>query len=403
MLTDLEVKRAKPGDRLRKLSDSAGLQLWVQPNGSKLWRMAYRFGGRQKVLALGVYPQMALKEAREARETARRHLNDGRDPSQVRKLDKAVKAVASANTFGAIAAELLEKKVKEGRAENTLIKFRWYVSLAAPALGERPLSEITPPEILAVLRLVEARGRHETAGRVRAIIGEVFRYAIATGRAENDPTYALRGALIAPAVQRRAAIIEPKAFGGLLRAISAYVGAPETRLALELLALTFVRPGELRAAEWIEFDLDAAVWSIPVAKMKMRRPHKVPLSRQAIAALAVLRGLTGGGSLLLPSVRSASRWMSENTLNAALRRMGFTTDEMTAHGFRAAASSILNESGLWNPDAIEAQLAHADADSIRRAYARTEYWDERVRMMAWWADRIDEMRDGAKVIPISAA
>jgi hypothetical protein len=175
MLTDLEVKRAKPGDRLHKLSDGAGLQLWVQPNGSKLWRMAYRFGGRQKVLALGVYPQMALKEAREARETARRHLNDGRDPSQVRKLDKAAKAVTSANTFSAIAAELLEKKVKEGRAENTLIKFRWYVSLSAPALGERPLSEITPPEILAVLRLIEARGRHETAGRVRAIIGEVFR------------------------------------------------------------------------------------------------------------------------------------------------------------------------------------------------------------------------------------
>lgn len=403
MLADLEVKRVKPGERLRKLSDSAGLQLWIQPNGSKLWRLAYRFGGKQRLLALGVYPQMALKEAREARETARRILSDGRDPSQVRKLDKVTRASASANTFSAVAAELLEKKVKEGRAENTLTKFRWYASLAAPSLGQRPLSEITPPEILAVLRFIEARGRHETATRVRAIIGEVFRYAIATGRAENDPTYALRGALVAPAARHRAALVEPKAFGGLLRAISAYDGTSETRLALELLALTFVRPGELRAAEWSEFDLKAGVWSIPAAKMKMRRPHKVPLSRQAIAALEALKGLTGGGSLLLPSVRSSARCMSENTLNAALRRMGFTTDEMTAHGFRAAASSILNESGLWNPDAIEAQLAHADADSIRRAYARAEYWDERVRMMSWWADKIDEMRDGAKVIPIVAS
>ncbi|HTV32021.1 MAG TPA: integrase arm-type DNA-binding domain-containing protein [Methylocella sp.] len=392
MLTDLEVKRTKPDARIRKLSDGAGLQLWIQPNGSKLWRLAYRFSGKQKLLALGVYPRMGLKEAREAREGARRLLNAGRDPSQLRKLEKAGKAEASVNLFGAIAAELLEKKVKEGRADNTLTKFRWYVRLAAPALGQLPLDEITPADVLAVLRLIEARGRYETAARVRAIIGEIFRYAIATGRAGNDPTYALRGALIAPAARHRAALVKPEAFGGLLRAISAYEGAPETRLALELLALTFVRPGELRSALWAEFDLDVAAWSIPAAKMKMRRPHKVPLSRQAIATLKELHALTGRGAFLLPSVRSASRSMSENTLNAALRRMGFTKDEMTSHGFRAAASSILNESGLWNSDAIEAQLAHADADSIRRAYARAEYWDERVRMMSWWADKIDEMR-----------
>ena len=263
------------------------------------------------------------------------------------------------------------------------------MSFALPALGSRPISEITAREVLVVLKEVEARGIHETARKLRTAIGDVFRYAIATARAENDPTTALRGALVTPTVTPRAAIVAPKAFGGLLRAIKDYQGAPETSAALELLALTFVRPGELRAAEWGEFDLDAAVWEIPTGRMKMRKPHRVPLAPRALAILKELRKLTGQGRFLFPSVRSAARCMSENTLNAALRRMGFRNEDMTSHGFRASASSMLNESGLWNADAIERQLAHVDGDSVRRAYARAEFWDERVRMMAWWADRCE--------------
>jgi len=275
------------------------------------------------------------------------------------------------------------------------------LSLARPDLGFRPIADITASEILRVLKLVEVRGRLETAKRLRATIGQVFRFAVATGRADMDPTAALRGAIASPVVQHRAAIIEPKAFGGLLRAIATYEGAPETRAALELMALTFVRPGELRTAEWSEFNLDAAVWSITAEKMKMRRPHRVPLAPQALAILRPLRGISRG-RFLFPSIRSQQRCMSENTINAALRRLGFSKDQMTGHGFRSAASSMLNESGLWSADAIERQLAHVDADSVRRAYARADYWEERVRMMAWWADRCEEMKRGGVVIPLRA-
>ncbi|WP_026608038.1 tyrosine-type recombinase/integrase [Methylocapsa acidiphila] len=401
-LTDMEIRAAKPEARLVKLSDGGGLQLWIMPDGAKRWRLAYRFAGGQKLLAIGVYPATGLREARDAREEAKRLLADGHDPSLVKKLAKAANAAASANTFDAIARELLEKKRREAKAETTLTKLEWLLSLARPAIGGRPIAEITAPEVLAVLRSVEARGRHETAKRLRATIGEVFRFAVATGRAESDPTGALKGALTAPTVQHRAAIVETKAFGGLLRAIATYEGAPETRAALELLALTFVRPGELRAAEWSEFDLDAGVWSIPGEKMKMKRPHRVPLAPRAIAILRELQTITGHGKFLFPSVRSAARCMSENTINAALRRLGFEKNEMTGHGFRSAASSILNESGLWNADAIERQLAHVDNDSVRRAYARADFWEERIRMMAWWAERCEEMRRGGVVIPLRA-
>jgi integrase len=401
-LTDIEIRAAKPCDRLVKLSDGGGLQLWVTPDGAKRWRLAYRIASQQKTLALGVYPAVSLREAREAREEAKRQIGEGRDPALAKKLARAARAVASANTFDALAAELLDKKRREAKAERTLAKLEWLLSLARPVIGARPIAEIAAPEILAVLRAVEARGRHETARRLRATIGEVFRYAVATGRAEGDPTGALKGALTAPTVRHRAAIIEPKAFGALLRAIEGYDGAPETRIALELLALTFVRPGELRAAEWAEFDVDAAVWAIPAEKMKMKRPHRVPLAPRAVALLRELHAMTGEGRYLFPSVRSAQRCMSENTINAALRRLGFAQDEMTGHGFRAAASSMLNEAGLWNADAIERQLAHVDNDSVRRAYARADFWEERVRMMAWWAEKCAEMRQGAVIIPLRA-
>ncbi len=401
-LSDVAIRAAKPAARLTKLSDGGGLQLWVTPDGAKRWRLAYRFDGTQKALAIGVYPAVGLREARDARDEAKKLLAAGEDPSLAKKLAVAAKASASENTFAAIAAELLDKKRREGKTPKTIAKLAWLLGLALPFIGPRPISEIKAPEILTVLRRIEARGKHETATRLREIIGGVFRFAVATGRAEGDPTGALKGALTIPKVRHRSAIIEPKAFGGLLRAIAGYDGAPETRTALELLALTFVRPGELRAAEWKEFDLDAAVWAIPAEKMKMKRPHRVPLAPAAVALLRELHAITGYGRYLLPSVRSASRCMSENTINAALRRLGFGQDEMTGHGFRSAASSILNELGLWNADAIERQLAHVDNDLVRRAYARADFWDERIRMMAWWSDRCEAMRRGGVVVPLRA-
>lgn len=402
-LTDLAIKRAPPRAKIVKLSDGGGLQLWITSDGAKRWRLAYRFGGAQKTLALGVYPEVGLKDARDARDAARKVLARGDDPLAVKKAAKSAKADAGANSFSAVAAELAEKKRRDRKATATLRKFDWFMTFAFPALGARPIHEISAREVLTVLKEVEARGTHETARKLRTAIGDVFRFAIATARADNDPTVALRGALVAPQVKPRAAIVAPRAFGGLLRAIEDYDGTAETRCALELLALTFVRPGELRAAEWAEFDLDVAIWEIPAGRMKMRKPHRVPLAPRALVIVNELRKLTCNGRFLFPSVRSTTRCMSENTLNAALRRMGFTNDDMTSHGFRASASSMLNESGLWNPDAIERQLAHIDGDSVRRAYARAEFWDERVRMMTWWADRCDQLRRGGQIVSLAAA
>jgi integrase len=391
-LSELQIRHAKPQAKPYKMSDGGGLQLWISPDGAKRWRLAYRFGGKQKALAIGVYPAVGAKQARDEREKAKALLAAGQDPSAVRKLTKASAISAAANTFDAVADELLAKKSREGKAERTSSKIEWLLSLARPDLGPRPIAQITAAEVLRVLKFVEARGKLETAKRLRATIGQVFRLAIATGRAENDPTGALRGALAAPVVRHRAAIIDPKGFGALLRAIDGYEGAPETKAALLLSALTFCRPGEIRSAEWVEIDLQNAVWSIPAEKMKMRRPHRVPLSKEAVAVLDSIKLITGNYRFVFPSARSHKRCMSENTITGALRRLGFTKDEMTAHGFRSAASSILNESGLWNADAIERQLAHVDNDSVRRAYARADFWDERVRMMQWWADHCRIMR-----------
>ncbi len=402
MLTETAVKSAKPSGKIAKLSDSGGLQLWISPEGGKYWRLAYRFDGKQRVLALGTYPAVTLKEARNARDAAKRDLAAGRDPNQQKKLDRLEAHAAAIHTFDALTAEFLAKKRREGKAETTLGKLDWLLGLATPVLGPRPIAVITAPEVLAVLRQVETRGRLETASRLRAVIGEVFRYAIATGRAEDDPTFALRGALTTPTTKHRAAIVEPVPFGALLRTIDTYEGTPEVLAALQLLALTFVRPGELRNAAWSEFDLEFGLWIIPAGRMKMKRTHRVPLAPQAVAILKRLQCITGRGALLFPSIRSPDRCMSENTINSALRRLGYGKDEMTGHGFRAAASSLLNECGKWNADAIEAQLAHVENNSIRRAYARADFWEERVAMMAFWGDRLDAMRRGAEVIALRA-
>jgi integrase len=402
MLNDTRIRATKPCKRPIKLSDSGGLYLLIAPHGSKLWRLAYRFGGKQKTLAIGAYPTSTLKAARDKREEAKRLLANGIDPSAQRRLDKQIKSTG--NTFKAVAEEVLAKLEKEGRADVTLTKKRWLLDFAYPAFGDRPIAEITALEVLSVLRQVEGRGRYETARRLRSTCGTVFRYAIATGRAERDPSADLRGALTSPKVNHRAAIVDPVGIGGLLRAIDGYDGLPITKAALRLAPLVFVRPGELRHAEWAEFDLAAAEWRIPPAKMKMRRAHRVSLSRQALDVLRDLQPTSEGGGFLFPSVRSAVRPMSENTLNAALRRLGYGTDDMTAHGFRAMASTRLNEMGGWNPDAIERQLAHQEQDDVRRAYVHAaEYWPERVKMMQAWADYLDELRERGKIAPLMKA
>lgn len=397
-LSDVKCRNAKPAPKLVKLSDGGGLQLWVQPAGSRLWRLAYRFDGKQKLLALGSYPLISLAEARQARDDAKRLVLAGIDPAQERSLRKAASAK---DTFRSIADEYVDRLKKEGRTDRTITKVKWLLDFAYPTLGDKCIREIDAVTILTALRRVEVRGRYESARRLRSTIGSVFRYAIATARAEADPTFALRGALISPTVTPRAAITDPKALGGLLRVIDAFDGQPTTRAALKLMALLFPRPGELRAAEWNEFDFEGLIWTVPEARMKMRRPHRVPLSTQAVSILTELREISGDGPLLFPSVRSALRPISDNTLNAALRRMGYGKEEATAHGFRATASTLLNECGKWHPDAIERQLAHIENNNVRRAYARAEHWEERVKMMQWWADYLDELENkNARVISI---
>ncbi len=391
-LKDLALKKVQSFSKPRKLSDGGGLHLLVQPNGSKLWRLSYRFGGKQKTLALGVYPSVSLADARTRRDDAKRLLAHSIDPAAQRKSDR--RALVG-NTFREVANEMLAKVQREGRADVTLAKKRWLLAFAFPAFGNQPVGEISARDLLELLKEVEARGLYETAKRLRSTCGMVFRYAIATQRAERDPSADLRGALTSHQVVHRAAIVEPLKIGSLLRAIDGFDGQPTTRLALRLAPHVFVRPGELRQAEWAEFDLEAAVWSIAPSKMKMRRAHRVPLSKQSLKILREVQRLNPEGKLVFPGLGNASRPLSENTLNAALRRLGYSSSEMSAHGFRSMAATRLNEMGCWNPDAIERQLAHQEANAVRRAYMHgAEFWPERVRMMQSWSDYLDELRSG---------
>ena len=397
-LTAVAIKAAKGRDKQYKLTDSDGLHLLVMPSGQRYWRMNYRHLGRYKTLAFGVWPEVDLADARAKRDEARRVLAKGIDPAEKLKLDKIAVSVAAANTFQAVADEWVAKIEQEGLSPVTLKKIRWLLSFTYPALGKRPIADISPHELLAVLRTVEVRGRHESAKRIRATCSQVFRYAIATARADRDVAADLKGALIVPKVTHRAAITTPREAGALLRAIQGFEGHPVTLSALKLLPHVFVRPGELRFAEWDDFDLEKAVWTIPAHKTKMRRVHSVPLSRQALEIIAGIETDKRYSKLLFPSLRSIHRPMSENTINAALRRLGYAQDEMTGHGFRAMASTLLNEMGKWNPDAIERQLAHADNNAVRRAYTRGEYWNERVAMMQDWSNYLDQLRSGAKIL-----
>ena len=391
-LSDVAIRNAKPGPKPIKLSDERGLFLLVQPSGGKLWRLKYRMAGKEKKLSLGRYPDVALKEARERSAEARKQIAAGIDPSEQKRTDRLDATLRAAITFTAVANEYIAKSEREGRASVTVKKARWLLSLLEPVLGSRPVDEITPVELLAALKKVEDRGNLETARRMRSFASRVFRYAVATARATADPAAALRGALTAPVAKHHAAILDPKGVGALLRAIDGYDGQPMTQFALRLAPHVFVRPGELRRAEWTEIDLAMKVWKIAAAKMKMRQPHLVPLSRQAIEILLQAKSLTGHHRYVFASLYPGDRPMSENTVNAALRRLGYKGDEMTGHGFRAVASTLLNESGKWNPDAIERALAHKAADGVRAAYHRGAHWDERVAMSQWWSDYLDNLR-----------
>ncbi|MCQ2005688.1 tyrosine-type recombinase/integrase [Rhizobium sp. NRK18] len=390
-LTDTKIRALKPVAKPTKHGDGGGLLLVVNPNGSKLWRMVYRYGGKQKQLAFGAWPDVSLALARAHRDAARKLLAVDVDPSQKKKQDKIAKADSAANSFEALAEEFLDKNRREGKSEATLNKKRWLISLALKDLQSKPIGEIDAADILLPLRRVEALGNYETARRLRAVISQVFRYGIATTRVSNDPTFGLRGAIIAPKVTHRAAFTEWEAFTGLIKSIWAYTGSIETRTAMKLMALLYPRPGELRQAEWTEFDLDKATWTIPEERAKMRRVHRKPLPPMAIDILREQQRHTGNLRLVFPASTSLERPISENTLNQALRRMGFEKHEATSHGFRATASTLLNESGLWNADAIEAELAHVSGNGVRRAYHRGAYWEERVRMAEWWAERIGEI------------
>jgi len=401
-LTDTAIRLAKAGEADRKLADEKGLYLLVTATGSKLWRFKYRIDGKEKKLALGAYPAVGLKEARAKRDEARKAAQAGSDPAIAKREARIAKRIANANTFAAIADEYIAKLEAEGRAAVTVGKTRWLLAKLSPALGTRPVAEITPHELLEVLRAPERKGQRETARRLRSFASRVFRYAVATARAIADPAQPLLGALVSPVAKHHAAITDPVAFGGLLRAIESYTGQPITRLALRFTPHVYQRPGEVRQAEWSEIDFDIAEWIIPAARMKQRQPHRVPLSQQAVTILREVEILSGGGRFVFPKLGSPLKPMCENAINGALRRLGYGPDDMTAHGFRSTASSLLNESGKWSPDGIERSLAHADGNQVRAAYHRGAHWPERVEMAQWWSDHLDTLRDGTTVVPIGS-
>lgn len=390
-LKEFTIRKAKPKEKAYRLSDGGSLFLLIKPNGSKLWQLRYRYHGKENILSFGPYPLVTLAEARQKRDQAKKLLLDGIDPAAQKKQDRLDAETLAKQTFGLLADEYLEQQQDKDVSPATLKKTTWLLKDLASELNDRPLHKITSAEILALLQKIEKSGRRETARRLRGTISSVFKLAIVTLRAESDPTIPLHGALLPPKVIGRAAITDERELGVLLRNIDEYDGWPTIRAALQFLMLTCVRPGEVRLAKRDEFDFKKAVWSIPAERMKMRQPHDVPLSRQALEVVKDMWPLSDDGELVFPSVRSQDRPLSENAFNAALRRMGYSKDEVTAHGFRVTASSILNSRG-YNPDVIEAVLAHQDRNAIRRAYNRATYWDQRVVLMQEWGDLLDYFR-----------
>lgn len=401
-LTDIKVRSLKGRDRQYKVADGRGLFLIITPTGSKYWRFRYRFADREKSLAIGIYPDISLADARDKAHEARKLLANDKDPGAEKQSKKRAIKLAAQNTFEMVAREWFQKNSAQWVDTHGDRILRRLEKDVFPWVGKRPITEISAPEILSVLQRIENRGAIETAHRTHQNFGQIFRYAIAAGYAENDPSPHLRGALKPVQQRHHASITDPKAIGDLLRAINSYEGYFATKCALRLAPLFFVRPGELRKAEWSEFDFETAEWRIPAAKMKMRSIHIVPVCTQAIAILRELQVLTGEGKYVFPGVRTSKRPMSENTVTGALRRLGYTSDEMTGHGFRSMACTILNEQG-WNRDAIERQLAHAERNNVRAAYNYAEYLPERRKMMQEWADYLDQLTKNEKNIQFVVA
>ncbi len=399
-ITDTTVRNSKPTDKPQKLFDGGGLFLLVNTCGGKWWRLKYRYAGKEKLLSLGTYPEVSLKDARERRDEARKHIANGIDPSVTKKQSKINTRINASNTFTAVADEWLLKQSKK-HSEATQKKNKLILKNDLyPWLGRRPLKEITAPELLAVIQRIENRGANEMAHRALRLTNKVFLYGIVTGRAERNVAVDLSGALEPVIVTHHAAITDPLEVGGLLRAMDGYTGSFVVKCALQLSPLLFTRPGELRNATWAELDLVKAEFTIPAERMKMRVAHLVPLSKQAINILSELKPLTGNGKYVFPSVRTFDRPMSNNSVNGALRRLGFAHEEMTAHGFRAMARTILDETLGFRPDFIEHQLAHAVRDPNGRAYNRTAHIVERRNMMQAWADYLDKLKTGADIVPI---
>ena len=399
MLTVTQIQALKPTRKPFKVADADGLFLLVQPSGALLWRYRYKGNGIERKLSLGSFPEGSLAQARKKRNLVQGEIDDGGDPVEEKRQRKLKAALAARTTFKLVAEEYIQKMEVEGRAPATIEKAHWFLDLLEP-IAKRPISEITPHELLAALKRVEKRGHLETAQRLRSFSSRVFRYGFATLRTDRNPADILRGALASPRIRHHAAILEPLKVGELLRAIDGYGGHPETRIALELAAHIFLRPGELRQAKWAEIDFAENVWRVPAERMKMKQPHAVPLSRQSLHLLQELRAFRNRGEFLFPSLHTHQRPISDGTLNVALRRLGYGHDEMTSHGFRAMASTLLNESGLWHPDAIERALAHGEPNRVRAAYHRGAHWAERVRMAQWWSDYLDQLRQGGQIVKV---
>ncbi|MCH9026684.1 MAG: integrase arm-type DNA-binding domain-containing protein [Proteobacteria bacterium] len=392
-LTDTAIRNAKPGTKIKRMYDSGGLYLEVSPSGGKWWRLKYRFGGKEKRLSLGVYPEVSLKDARGRRDEARKLLANDVDPSEHRKAQKAAKGQRAANSFEVVAREWFAKHSPNWSASHADRIIRRLERDIFPWIGGKPIADITAPQLLEVIQRIEQRGALETAHRGLGNCGQVFRYAIATGRAERDPSGDLRGALPPTKGKHFASVTEPKQVAEVLRALDGYEGTLTVRCALRLAPLVFVRPGELRHAEWADIDLDEAEWRFTVTKTDTQ--HIVPLSRQAVSILCELHPLTGLGRYVFPGARSTARPMSENAILAAMRRMGISKQEMSGHGFRAMARTILDEVLGFRPDYIEHQLAHAVRDPNGRAYNRTIHLPQRREMMQDWADHLDKLKAGA--------
>ncbi|NMV42056.1 tyrosine-type recombinase/integrase [Ralstonia insidiosa] len=408
-LTDVAVRNATPRDKPYRLADAAGMYLEVMPNGSKYWRLKYRFAGKEKRLAIGIYPSVSISDARRKRDEARLKLADGIDPAETKKAEKRAQRQSVANSFQAVALEWYAKYAPSWSDIYQTKVLKRLQQHIFPWLGSRPIGELKPVDVLEVVRRAENRGHLETAHRIRKITGQVMRYGVATGRAERDITTDLKGAIAPVQRQHLGAITDPSKVGDLLRAIDRYTGTYIVVCALRLSPLVFQRPGELRKAEWSEFDLHSGTWEIPSARMKRRKAQKeageshiVPLSKQAVTVLLQLQEVTGTKKHLFPNVRRPTHYMSENTLNDALRSLGFDGKTMTGHGFRAMARTILDEVLEHPPHIIEAQLAHTVRDPLGRAYNRTKHLSQRRAMMQRWADYLDELKNGAKVLQFSA-